>query len=149
MIQGSLKTKQSGATISPVLSYHLRGGKPFPNSGSSSSVPQFVWNIYGTKGEIQVTAPTLGLNVTTDVKIRVYDAATDKDEEVKVDRDDFLDGLEMPGRNISRLYEQFADGGKYPDFEHATMRHALIDEMLSRWDSGKQSAEAQYTNSRL
>lgn len=140
IIQGQL---QSSQTTKPLLSYHMRGGKPFPGPQGD---PKLIWRIYGTKGEIQFTGPTCSLNVGYEegFKIDVVDSSG-KVVNVEVPKDDFLDGLSVPGRNISRLYEAFADGKSgYPDWNDALKRHRMLDEMERRADSGSQLLGAEY-----
>lgn len=129
-------------TVNPVLSYHLRGGKPFP-----SSQKPLLWRVYGSKGEIEVTASNVMLNVgSDDVELWVYENGKDAAEKVELNHDEFLAGLPLPGRNIGKLYELFAgkDEGAYPTFEDAVRRHRLIDEMEKRADNGTQVRRAEY-----
>jgi predicted dehydrogenase len=121
---------QSGA----VLSYHLRGGKAFPSG------PNLVWRIYGEKGEIEITAPSAGLNVGSDeTKILLHDQVTGELETVKVEKDEW-DELPNQARNIARLYEAFRKGETdgVVSFAEAVKRHELIDGMYKHWDEGDQ-----------
>jgi predicted dehydrogenase len=127
LIQGTL---QSGA----LLSFHLRGGKPFPTG------PQFLWRIYGEKGEIEVTAPMAYLNVgSDDTKVLLHDQLTGQVETIEVEKDEW-DELPQPAKNIARLYEAIRKGESegVADFESTVQRHALIEEMYKHWDSGDQ-----------
>jgi predicted dehydrogenase len=127
LVQGFLDT---GA----VLSVHVRGGKAFP------SKPQFLWRIYGEKGEIEVTASGMLLNVGyDDAQILLHDQSTGAIETVEVDKDE-VDELPLMARNIARVYEAFRKGEVkgVVDFEEAVKRHALLDEMYQHWDSGDQ-----------
>ena len=117
MLQGTLP---SGAPLSLVF----RRGNPFKGT------PGINWLIHGEKGEIKVTSASAGLQATDDEQsIAVHDFATDSVEEVEWDNN-FRD-LPPPARNVAAMYEAFADGetAKYPDFEHAVLRHKQIDEV--------------------
>jgi predicted dehydrogenase len=131
LIQGTLT---SGA----VLSFHIRGGKPFP------SAPQFQWRIYGEKGEIEVTATGALLNVGYDnEKILLHDQISGEVETVEVEKDEW-DELPRAARNIGRLYEAFRKGesdGGVADFEGVVKRHALIEDLYEHWDKGDQGRE--------
>lgn len=136
-LQGKL---HSSKAVKPVLSYHLRGGKPFPSDQKA-----MVWNIYGTKGEIQITASTVFLNVgAADVALWLYENGKEKAEKVELTEDDFLLKLPLPGQNIGKLYELYAEGKGYPTFEDAVLRHRMIDEMERRADGGNQLRKAEY-----
>jgi len=127
LLQGTL---QSGA----LLSYHLRGGKPFP------SAPKFLWRIYGDKGEIELTASSAGLNVGYgDEQILVHDQATGNVEKVEVEKDEW-DELGVTARNVARLYEAFRNGETdgVASFEEAVKHHELIDGMYNHWDADDQ-----------
>jgi predicted dehydrogenase len=127
LLQGTL---ESGA----LLSYHLRGGKPLPAG------PQFLWRIYGEKGEIEVTASGALLNVGYgDEQILLHDQLTGKVEAVEVEKDQWEE-LPPQAKNIARLYEAFQKGEVegVTDFEDIVKRHALIEDMYQHWDSGDQ-----------
>jgi predicted dehydrogenase len=127
MIQGTLT---SGA----LLSFHLRGGKPFPPG------PQFLWRIYGEKGEIEVTASGALLNVGyDDTKVLLHDQLTGQVETIEIAKDEW-DDLPLQAKNIARLYEAFRKGESegVVDFESTVRRHALIEDIYEHWDSGNQ-----------
>jgi predicted dehydrogenase len=128
MLQATLET---GA----VLSYHTRA------DAASPSDPALIWRIFGTKGEIELTTTSRAyLNVgPVDTKITLHERRTGKVEEVKLGDDKFAE-LPSVARNIARIYEAYKDGTTeaVDDFDAALKRHALIDEMLRRWDSGEQ-----------
>jgi predicted dehydrogenase len=127
LIQGTLS---SGA----LLSYHLRGGKAFPGG------PQFLWRIYGEKGEIEVTASGPLLNVGYgDEKILLHNQLTGKLETIEVEKDEW-DELPTQAKNIARLYEAFYKGevDGLLDFENTVKRHALIEDIYKHWDAGDQ-----------
>ena len=125
MIQGNFP---SGAP----LSFVFRRGPPF--KGTSG----FQWLIHGDKGEIKLLAADAALQASDGERsIEIHDFATDKVTTVDWERS-FLD-LSPTARNVAAMYEAFADGGKgkYPDFEHAVLRHRQIDEMLRAEEDGK------------
>jgi predicted dehydrogenase len=128
MLQARLQT-------GPVVSLHLRGGRPAPFE------PKFLWRIFGSKGEIEVSGEAPMLNTRTQgIKLRLHDQESDKVDEVEVDKDGFEE-LPQYAQNIGRVYEAFATGDKdkvLVDFEAALKRHELIDGMLKHWDSGEQ-----------
>ena len=132
-----------------VLSLHLRGGDPMPETSSSkdgtgSSMPPFLWRIYGEKGEIEVTAPNVLVSIGgPGAAIKLHDHSSGKVHEVPMEGDETLDALPVPARNVGRLYDAFAAGGYGKDERIVTIqqgmgRHRLIDEMLKRFDEGKQ-----------
>jgi predicted dehydrogenase len=126
LLQAKLKT---GA----VLSFQIQGGPPPPFD------PKFLWRIYGEKGNINIGAESIMLNVRDNVKIHLHDRETGNVEEVEVEKDE-LDGLPQQAKNIGRLYEALAKRDKnfLVTFEDAVQRHVLIDKMLQHWDNGDQ-----------
>ncbi|KAF2416129.1 oxidoreductase [Tothia fuscella] len=129
---------QAQLTSRTVLSYHLRGGKTFPSS------PQFLWRIYGEKGEIEITASGALLNAGyDDEKILLHDQHTGEVEAIEVQKDEW-DELPRQGRNIARLYEEFRKGNAGANvvgFEEAVGRHEIIEDMYKAWDNGTQGRE--------
>ena len=119
MIQGTLP---SGAP----LSFVFRRGPPFKGT------PGFLWLIHGEKGEIKLTAASAGLQVNDDGKsIQIHNFETDEVETVEWETR-FLE-LPPPARGVAAMYEAFAEETeKYPDFEHAVLRHRQIEELLKK-----------------
>ncbi|CZR54084.1 related to dehydrogenases and related proteins [Phialocephala subalpina] len=112
------------------ISMTLRGGKPFKD------IPGLDWRIYGSTGEIRITASGPFLQIGyPDMKIQVHDFEKDTVEEVEVEKDKFdsEDGgkgiFGLPARNVGRLYKSLAEGKVNCSFEDAVERHALIDGM--------------------
>ena len=102
-----------------------------PHSPPFKGTPGFTWIIHGEKGEIKVTVASAALQASDDERsIAVHNFATDEVEVIEWERH-FTD-LPPPARNVAAMYEAFADGetGKYPDFEHAVLRHRQIDEVF-------------------
>jgi predicted dehydrogenase len=127
ILQATLKT---GA----VLSLHIQGGPPPPFD------PKFLWRISGEKGDLDISADYLRLNVISDgITIRLYDRESGNVEEVPIEKDE-LDDLPGPAKNIGRVYEAFAKGDKkfLVTFEEAFQRHVLIEKILKHWDDGDQ-----------
>lgn len=126
---------QARLATGPVVSMHLRGGRPPPLE------PNCLWRIFGSKGEIDVESDSLMLNVKTEgVKLRLHDQETGEVEEITVDKDG-LEDLPQPAQNIGRVYEAFAKGdpkGVLVSFEDAFRRHVIIEKMLEHWDNGDQ-----------
>ncbi|KAF2478115.1 NAD-P-binding protein [Lindgomyces ingoldianus] len=123
LLQGTL-------TSSAVLSYHLRGGPAFSNTSG------LIWRIYGSSGEIQITGPDTYLQISDDnLKIEVFEHAAGTTEVVEVEKDKWSgDGLF--GRNIARLYEEFAEGKGVDDgvldWGVAVERHAFVEEVYRK-----------------
>lgn len=107
---------------SAVFSYSLRGGPAPPSS------PVFNWNIYGTEGQIQVTADTLLMRSFVQISILVQQNAGDVNG-VAVEEDEYNRmGLGL-ATNTARLYAAFANGvhGTYPGFSLAEERYEIVD----------------------
>lgn len=126
MLQGTLAS--SGAPLAILF----RRGPPFKGD------PSFTWLINGEKGEIKVTGAGAALQASDDeIRIEIHDFESDKVEVVQWARA-FQD---LPGqaRNIAAMYEAFASGHttKYPDFEHAVLRHRQIDELFRSSEEGR------------
>jgi predicted dehydrogenase len=109
------------------LSIYVRNGKGFKNT------PKLSWRIFGTKGEIRVTANgNLGLALGGE-KIELYDHETDAVEVVEVHYADAV--KDMPGyvKDIGSLYEAFANGAGVDQglvrFEEAVEMHRMLDAM--------------------
>ena len=111
-----------------VFSFHLRAGDRFVGS------PGSMWRIYGTKGELALEFTSAGPQIGQASSFRFSNAETGKVEEFEVDEGgEKWTKLPTPGQNIGRLYEAFAEGGDYGDFELALRRRQLIDEF---WTAG-------------
>lgn len=127
LLQGHL---QNGA----LLDASLRGGPAFKDS------PGFVWNIYGEKGEIKVTAPGVVLNVGFGpaVSVKFHDHARDTVEVIDWGVDDEEEKLPVPSQNVGRLYQSFAEGKRhdYADWEEAVAMHKLLEKILESSEKG-------------
>jgi predicted dehydrogenase len=111
-----------------VFSFHLRAGDRFIGS------PGSIWKIYGTKGELTVEFASAGPQITGATSFRFSNSDTGEVEEIKVDEGvEEWTKLPAPGQNIGRLYEAYAEGAGYADWELALKRHELLDEF---WASG-------------
>lgn len=106
-----------------VFSFHLRAGDRFINS------PGSVWKIYGTKGELAVEFASAGPQIGAATSIRFSNAEKGEIENISIDEggSEWTD-LPTQGQNIGRLYEAYATGQPYGDFDLAVKRHELIDE---------------------
>jgi predicted dehydrogenase len=106
----------SGATFS----LSLRAGTQF-----DPTEPALRWDIYGSKGEIQITSASAFLNMSVGIKVRVKDS-DGKIEEVEV-RDG---GKKGPAANVERVYEAFAkDDKRLASFADAVKRHRFLEEL--------------------
>ncbi|MCJ1317641.1 transcription regulator gal80 [Xylographa vitiligo] len=123
LLQGRLA---SGA----LLSYHLRGGDPFPGT------PGLTWVIYGAAGEIRITNPAWMLDmVHSGVRIQLHTFGEEEVQELRVGKDE-MSGVGDPAQNVGRVYEAYAAGkeGGWPDWGLGMRRHELIEEMWRRGD---------------
>ena len=109
------------------ISYTLRGGIPFKDT------PGLDWRIYGSKGEIRVTASGPFLQVGyPDVKIQVHNVEKGTVEEVKIEEDDvdaLLKGYGLPSKNVGRIYRELSEGRNNCSFDDAVERHDFIEEI--------------------
>jgi len=123
LLQGRLERHPAA-----VFSFHLRAGDKFINT------PGSIWKIYGTKGELVVEFLSAGPQIGAAQSMRFSNSTTGKVEEISVDEGgkEWTD-LPTQGQNIGRLYEAYAGGQPYGDFELALKRHELLDEF---WASG-------------
>jgi predicted dehydrogenase len=110
-----------------VFSFHVRRGNLFPG------VPGLTWRVYAEKGQLDVTADAMSVNVGSPVTVRYTDSKAEKSEVLV--KPDELEGeawmkLPMPGRNIGRIYEAYATGtGGYGDWKHAVKRHEFVEKI--------------------
>lgn len=106
-----------------VFSFHLRAGDRF------IGCPGSTWKIYGTKGELAVEFASAGPQMAKAVSIRFSNSEKGEIEDIEVDEGG-EEWTKMPtqGQNIGRLYEAYAEGQPYGDFDLAVERHELIDE---------------------
>ena len=112
-----------------VFSFHLRAGDRFIDSPGST------WRIYGTKGELAVEFASAGPQMAKAGSIRFSNAEKGEVQEIVTDEGgkDWTD-LPTQAQNIGRLYEAYAAGKAYPDFEIAVKRHELLDEFWASMD---------------
>jgi len=133
LLQGRL---ESGALIS----YHLRGGAPFPGQEGVT------WLIYGEKGEIRITSPHAPVDIMhKGISIKLHEFGQKEAQDLELPKDDMSE-LEHPGQNVGQIYEAYARGqeggeGGYPNWEMGMKRHELIEEMWKRSDGEAPSGE--------
>jgi predicted dehydrogenase len=130
LLQGHL---ENGA----VISFHLRGGMPFPET------PGFDWRVYGERGEIRVTAPGTSLHFGgPGHMIQLHDHESGEVETVDIKKD-FWDDAELPwpARAPARVYEAFAESLKqdkaegndlFGTWKDALRRHQLVEDVYSK-----------------
>ena len=109
-----------------------------PQSPPFKGTPGFTRIIHGEKSEIKVTVASAALQASDDDwSIAVHNFATDEVEVIEWERQ--FTHLPPSARNVAAMYEAFADGemGKYPDFEHAVLRHRQIDEVFKSSEEDK------------
>ncbi|EXJ82620.1 hypothetical protein A1O3_06433 [Capronia epimyces CBS 606.96] len=106
-----------------VFSFHLRAGDRFIGS------PGSIWRIYGTKGELAVEFASAGPQMAKATSFRFSNSEKGEIEDIVTDEGgkEWTD-LPTQGQNIGRLYEAYAEGQPYGDFDLAVKRHELIDE---------------------
>ena len=125
MLHGTLI---SGAPLSVIF----RRGQAFKGD------PSLTWLIHGEKGEVKLTAAAVAMQASDDgISIAVHDFGKDEVENVPWIRP--FENLPGRARNVAELYEAYADGNKqrYPDFTHAVLRHAQIDQVLRNSEERK------------
>ena len=103
---------------------YLRGGKQFKDT------PAVSWRIYGTKGEISVTAQApVSLSVGNE-QIQLYNHEKDSVETIEFQYGDAVKDLPPMAKNIGGLYELFAGDGDlkkgYVTFEEAVGMHKIL-----------------------
>ncbi|KAJ9605467.1 transcription regulator gal80 [Cladophialophora chaetospira] len=118
LLQGQLERHPSA-----VLSFHLRAGDRFIGS------PGSIWRIYGTKGELAVEFASAGPQMAKATSFRFSNSEKGEIEEFVTDEggEEWTD-LPTQAQNIGRLYEAYATGEPYADFDLAVKRHELLDE---------------------
>ncbi|RDW60244.1 oxidoreductase-1 [Coleophoma crateriformis] len=107
----------------------MRSGTPYKGTSALD------WRIYGTKGEIRITASGPFIQIGyPDQKIEVHDFAKDEVKEIEV-KDEWED-LAMPARNVTRVYEGLLGKEGNVDllcsFEDAVERHRLCEKMYEQ-----------------
>ncbi|KAF2732246.1 NAD(P)-binding protein [Polyplosphaeria fusca] len=113
-LHGKLRKGKAGIVDGATLSVFFRSGPQFKGD------PGFVWHIYGTKGELKVSAP--GPYIMADfyaydapVTIEVHDFQSDEVRDLGWEVEDWQKELPGKARNIGMLYERYAkwvEGGK-------------------------------------
>lgn len=108
-----------------ILNFQLRAGNKFIGQSGST------WRIYGTKAELQMTFTSAGPQIgrADTIKISDFEKGVVEDVTAEIDEGPGDRWLSLPpqGQNIGRLYEAFALGEHYGDWDHAVMRHEMID----------------------
>jgi predicted dehydrogenase len=118
LLQGRLDRHPSA-----VFSFHLRAGDRFIGG------PGSIWRIYGTKGELAVEFASAGPQMAKASSFRFSNAEKGEIEEFVTDEGgEEWTSLPTQAQNIGRLYEAYATGKPYADFDLAVKRHELIDE---------------------
>lgn len=127
MLMGRLERK--GQSVDPMFCFHLRAGARFIDGPGSE------WRIYGTKGELVMNFASAGPQIAGATSIKISDFEKGVVEEVKVDEGgNEWTGLAVPGQNIGRLYEAYAEGKEYGDWELALKRHELIEQFYDNME---------------
>lgn len=130
MMHGNLSNNTAPIIIATRL------GKTFKDT------PNLTWRIFGTKGEIRLTAFASVSLALGGEKIELYDHEKDVVEVIDVEYADEIKKLPTFAKNIGKLYELFADRGTvdegFVDFEQAVGVHKII-EAMERSSEGKRS----------
>ena len=129
-------TSHDQMTVTGVLtsdayaSVHLRGGL---YKGTN-----LLWEIEGTKGELQVKGTSGILQFSSPTLYGSFDG-----EDM---REIGLDDEQGNHVNVGRAYDEFAkEGGKYPTWEDDVVRHRLIDAIYKSVQTGrKQTYQMKY-----
>jgi predicted dehydrogenase len=125
------------------LSIYVRNGKGFKD------VPNFSWRIFGTKGEICVTANAIPSLALGGEKIELYDHEKDAVEVVEVQYADVVKDLPTFAKNTALLYEGFANGADVAEgfvgFEEAVGMHKIID-AIEKSSEGKKYVKVDSPN---
>ena len=112
------------------LGITFRRWQPFKDTSG------LIWHITGTKGEIRITSPKPVLQATdagTEILIEDFSSRDVQKVEWKSDYED----LPPMARNVAGMYEAFAKGKGYPDFELAERRSREIEEVFRSADEGR------------
>lgn len=93
------------------------------------------WRIYGEKGELSIESHAFGMSLGTPLKVQLHDFETGQVEELEVPNlvQEWQDGGMPPmAQMMGLVYEAFAKGEGYPDWEWAVKRHRMIEEIYAR-----------------
>lgn len=113
------------------MSINLHGGPGIPG------VAAMDWRIQGETGWLRLTSPSVFLNIGhPDTKVELYDAESDKFEELVPDKDEWSE-LPLPAQNIARLFDAYLKGQWYPDWEHALLRHEQAEQLWKDFDESQ------------
>jgi len=109
-----------------VFSFHQRAGNKFTGKNG------LTWSVWGEKAEMLIEIEGGSPHIGNKTRISICDGDTGTVEEVSVDQS--FEGLSMPAANIGRLFEAYAGGKGYADWEVALKRHELIEEAYATSD---------------
>lgn len=117
----------------------MRSGPSFPGAS------KLVWRIFGTRGQLELTAPTLlDFFFSGPTTLRVHDFATDAVEEVAVPTrgadERWAQDVPDVALNVGRAYEAIADGRWVPDWAWAVQRHAMLTAIEASAERGRATA---------
>ncbi|KAJ4378124.1 hypothetical protein N0V83_000957 [Neocucurbitaria cava] len=116
------------------ISIEVRNGEAFKDT------PNLTWRIFGTKGEIRLTA-NMAMNLSLGGKLELFDREKDVVEVIDVEWADAVKDLPPFSKNIGMLYELFATGGTPEQgavsFEEAVGMQRIIDAMERSSEGGK------------
>jgi predicted dehydrogenase len=87
------------------------------------------WRVYGDKAEMLIEVTGGIPHIGSPTKISICDGDTGSVEEVPLDQS--YEGLGMPSANIGALYDAYAEGKGYADWEAALKVHELIEEFYA------------------
>ncbi|KAH8674623.1 oxidoreductase [Tricladium varicosporioides] len=114
------------------LSMALRGGPPIPGT------PGLDWRIYGSTGELRITASGPFLQIGyPDIKIEYHDHASNQVTSIPFEDLEENGDLGIPARNVAAVYRRLRERkeGKEVEgicgFEDAVERHALLESMYA------------------
>lgn len=105
-----------------LFDFAFRTGEPFDDTGLR-------WNIYGTKGEIEITCPTtmpLNMSIATSFKVKGADG---KVEDIKLQGGG-------PSVNVGKIYEGIRTGDKrIVSFDEAVRRQKFLEKLGAYTDT--------------
>lgn len=132
------RTTADHAAISGLLHSGAQSSAVVHGRGPIKSSPALSWQIEGNKGVIDVRGDSaFAVSMSGGIEMKLYDLATGEESPIE-----YTEDRPGPPGNIGRVYDAFADGEWYPDWEWAVQRHSWVDAVYKSNESGKRVAYA-------